>query len=532
MTAEPPGPSRPAAAARRGLIVRHGPTVLLFAYLAVVLSGLLFFNAGTPERDAFFHARLAQLLPERGLDRHFPWMRFTAWRDHFADKDFLYHLALAAFCRDALEPLPGAKVATLLLALGALAAFHLVLLRLRVPWPLLWTAMLVSGGGLFLSRLILPRSHLASILLMQLLTLALLERRSRACLALGALYAWTYSVPLVALVPAATIALGWRTTGPVRRLLRPFLATAAGVAVGLVIHPYVPDNLPTLWVHLRAALASATGGPVQLGAELEPLSALRVLAQAPGALLALGAAIGGAVWLAFRRPATGGPSAQAMAMLATAATWFAAMLLAQRAAEYAVPAAVMAAALVARDLRDRERGAASSPAGRPRSLAALAAAVVLLGVGHDLSVKQVRRLVFANPPFPSEATWRRNRYFDGAAAWMRANLPAGSTIVNLWWDDFPELFYSAPEMSYVVGLDPTFLREFDPRRSELLEGMRSGRLPLDLPALARAFDGTALVLRYDRARLYPELYGGAVRTLYRDELAVLVDLRTGGRTSP
>src|SRR5437588_2642818 len=119
----------------------HLPLVLLLLYFTVIFHDILFTTEGAFDRDAFFHSRYSQMLPERGLSRQFPWMQFTAWKDKFADKDFLYHVILAPFCRDSAEPLPGAKWATLLLSLSGLVLFYALLVHLRAPWPLFWVAL-------------------------------------------------------------------------------------------------------------------------------------------------------------------------------------------------------------------------------------------------------------------------------------------------------------------------------------------------------------------------------------------------------
>jgi hypothetical protein len=54
-----------------------------------------------------------------------------------------------------------------------------------------------------------------------------------------------------------------------------------------------------------------------------------------------------------------------------------------------------------------------------------------------------------------------------AGAWMKANIPAGETIFNLGWDEFPELFYADDTHNYIIGQDPTFMWVTDPDRTRL-----------------------------------------------------------------
>ena len=47
--------------------------------------------------DGPFHIRYSAWLREHGISRTFPWWQETFLRDHWADKDFLYHVLLIPF---------------------------------------------------------------------------------------------------------------------------------------------------------------------------------------------------------------------------------------------------------------------------------------------------------------------------------------------------------------------------------------------------------------------------------------------------
>jgi len=48
-------------------------------------------------------------------------------------------------------------------------------------------------------------------------------------------------------------------------------------------------------------------------------------------------------------------------------------------------------------------------------------------------------------------------YLKGASQWLESRVPSRTMVYNLRWDDFPALFYFAPNLSYVSGLDLRFL---------------------------------------------------------------------------
>lgn len=176
---------------------------LCLAYFAVVLCWGTFSPSGLYERDGYFHARYAQLLPEHGLSRAFPWTQASTWRENFCDKEFLFHVLLVPFCRDTADPVFGAKVVAVILAAIALVV-QFGLLRLHhVPHPLVCTLIFASLSGTVLHRLGMIRSHVLSMLLFQIGLHLLLTNRWKMLAALGFLYAWSYTFPWVLPLTAA-----------------------------------------------------------------------------------------------------------------------------------------------------------------------------------------------------------------------------------------------------------------------------------------------------------------------------------------
>jgi hypothetical protein len=51
--------------------------------------------------------------------------------------------------------------------------------------------------------------------------------------------------------------------------------------------------------------------------------------------------------------------------------------------------------------------------------------------------------------------------FQPAADWLKNNTPPQSIVVHGDWDDWPMLFYYNDQNYYIIGLDPTFMHNFD-----------------------------------------------------------------------
>jgi hypothetical protein len=339
-----------------------------------------------------------------------------------------------------------------------------------------------------------------------------LQRRWRAVLVLSFVYAWSYTVPFVLVMTAAPLALGvWLARGGLD--WRSVLAAGGGALLGLVVHPYSPLTLETFLTItqiVRLGLEGTERSGVELGNEIYPYP-LPVFADIYPLVLLGAAALAAAVawrWRALK--------AETRGLAFAAAFWFALTMVSARFTEYLVLLLAAAVAFAVRDLAapgTRLRGWLDFDPRRRR--AALALALLLLVGFHarSLGFYRVYQTGFAPP-----------RFFDGAAAYMAQHLAEGETVLNLFWDDFPDLFYSAPRQRFVWGLDPVFTLRFDREKAELLEQTRRRQRPLDADRLKEAFGARYLILRAGRASAFEELGRPGLRVVYRDASAVLVRL--------
>jgi hypothetical protein len=482
-------------------------------YALGLFSWAAFATGGLFERDGYFHARFAETMPERGLSRRFPWTQLSTWRDRFCDKELLYHLAMMPFARVGQEPLRGAQVFSVLLSAAVLVAMFLVLRARRAPWPALFVFLALCTGGLFIARLTMIRSHVLSILLQVIgLHLLLTPGRWRALALLGFVYAWSYTVPFALLMTALPFALGrWLLGGGLQ--WRAVLAAGLGALAGLAIHPYTPLTLETFVTYVQVlgqGLSGVQAAGVELGNEIYPYppavfwDIYPLLTVAGLALLPLA--------LVFRRrlrPQTGGATLAGV-------FWFGMTLASARFAEYSAPLLVMAWALLARDLLAEGTPAAQALRRRPGlglllASAALAGAVAL----HVRSLGFYSVYRHLNPELQ----------FRGATRWMARNLAPGAVVLNLDWDDFPELYYDGVRQRYVWGLDPTYSLRQDRPLALRLEAYARGRAVVD-PALLRSRLGADfMVMRRGRVPGRPGLDRGMLPVVYSDSWAVVFDLR-------
>lgn len=113
--------------------------------------------------------------------------------------------------------------------------------------------------------------------------------------------------------------------------------------------------------------------------------------------------------------------------------------------------------------------------------------------------------------------------YRGAADWLARNTPEGSTVFHTDWDDFPKLFHYNTHNTYIVGLDPDFMRLQDERLYQLWKDATRGENG-DLAGVVRRFDSEyvftdrkhdELIDRIAGSPDFVEVYSDAWSRVYR-----------------
>lgn len=564
-----PAPSRSDAppplansAAPRSRKLEWLTVAVFFVYLGVFFGRAQIGSPGLIERDGYFHARFAQMLPEIGLTRHFPWTEYSTWKDRFCDKEFLFHAVLVPFAFDQDEPLNGVRWGIWLLTLTVFAVLYGIMRGLNVRWPLLFLLLLLCTNYPFLSRITMIRSHVLSISLLLLGIFFLARKNWKAVLLLGFFYAWSYTVPFVLLMTAAPFVAGrWIAGGGLD--WKSAAAAGAGAVLGLAIHPYSPHTFESILTYIDVIRSGAKGvnDALELGMEIYPYRtsdfflALPLLAGAVVVLCPAGwwakkkwfaAALAvSALWvlLMLTSPASMHTKAflkerwhinlallgfcasgwrfgkkiapEAMGALWAALFWFAMTMAFSRFMEYTVPLTALALALIVRDQLagvDFKRDLLDKfpvPAWSFAILSVCGLGALFLNTYRTYGITQY------NLP---------GNNFRKASQWLDAHVEPGETVVNLWWDDFPELYYYSRKMHYLVGLDPTYMQRYDPEKLRMLEMMRRRGIPMNGPLLAKTFNARYMIMRGSAAVTYPEMTTHAWKGVYIDDYAAIFAL--------
>ncbi|GAB4569808.1 MAG: hypothetical protein Kow0077_02940 [Anaerolineae bacterium] len=421
------------------------PGLLLFVVSLAVFGAILFAAPGFMGTDDYYHARISQqIVEQRRLAVDFTWLPYTLLSpDRYVDHHLLFHLYLAPWV--SLDEMAGAKLAVATIAALNVVMVWVLLRSLQVKLPALWALGLLGVSTPFISRMLMVRTQGASLLLLLIALYLLLHKHYRWLLVLAFLYAWLYNGFVLILAFAALYTLAtWITERTFD--WQPVIYTTVGLALGLIINPYFPRNFQFIAEHLGAKISFESG--VRVGNEWYPYQTGTLLTNSAGALLAL--------TLGVLRPGVGGKRDRiATTLLLVALLTLYMVFKSRRFIEYFPAFALLFCAVS----WGRDTAALATllpgPLSRQRLAATLGTisltAIILLFGGLTISDAYTRSL-----------DRKPVSLFAGASAWLAEHAPAGATVFQTDWDDFPRLFFYNPGNTYIAGLDPTYLERADP----------------------------------------------------------------------
>mgnify|MGYP005843777837 CR=1 FL=1 len=471
---------------------------LLLAIFMAVLAVIQFATPSLVGNDGYYHIKLAQVMREQGLRPPFPWLPLTILNaEAYYDHHFLYHVLLIPFTYGDLRL--GAKWASVIFPAFTFLAGWLLLRGQRVPYAALWSLGLLAVSEAFLYRMSMPRVQAASLLALFLALHFSLTQRYRWLLPLAFMYVWLYNAfPLILVVVGVYVALRWLLE---RQLdLRPLGYAVAGIALGLVINPYFPENLAFIYHHLAPKLTDATATPV--GNEWYPYQTWTLVENSGLALLAFAAGVF-ALGLHERRMNV------ATATLLVLALLFGLMLFkSRRFVEYFPAFALLFSALAWAPLFS---GWSQARKWVGREAPVIMALILIPAIWWNIQASQAS--LQKSKPY---------QQYAGASAWLQANTPAGSRVFQTDWDDFTRLFYYNTHNTYTLGLDPTYMQLYDAELYELWVDVTKGWVETPARTIAETFGASYVLTDLNhreflrRAEADPQL-----RELYRSDDAVI-----------
>jgi hypothetical protein len=424
--------------------------------------------------DGFYHATILRLMWETGPIVDIRWLPLTVLGVAGPDHHWLWHVLLSPF--GAFEPVLGLKLALAFNASLVPAVFYFVCRMLGVRRAWLWTLLLLAGGLPFVSRLVMLRAQTVAIVLLLLTVLAVLQRRPVLLACIGFLAMASYHGAIIIVVPVAVHFLV-RAGRDASWDLRLPLCLSLGIALGLLLNPWFPENVEYLLFH--TLLKGTNTLRLQVGPEWAPAPWFELLRWSWLAhALVLAACVG--AWFVVRSRLT---QTATLTLLLTTLVTLVAFKSAQRFVEFYLPIALLAAATLGSACLD------ALP--KPRQWAAAGVLAVIAWV----------EIVATVGYYDARAQTRFTTY-ERIGAELDSRAAPGSLVFNAHWDDFPFLLWHTQRPHFVSGLDPHFLGVANPELSQLWHAIVGAQLEPEATARAIRDDFGAewAVLRnYDRA---------------------------------
>ncbi len=411
----------------------------LFALFSVLFAFVQFGTPALADNDGFYHLRMAALIKQYGLRVPFTWLPLSILNaDAFYDHHLLYHVYLSLFAGGSDQAmLAAAKWASIFMPAAAFVAIWWLLRGQQVRYASIWTLGLFALSEAFLYRMSMPRAQAASLLVLALGLHFLLRRKFVWLIPLGFLYVWLYNAFPLLLVSAVVYAAAAYLTE--RRIeWQAVIYPGVGIALGLIINPYFPQNIAFIVNHLIPKIGDLGA---RVGNEWYPYDTW-VLIENSG--FALAAFLAGVFALGWRGKKFDRATLTALVL----AVFFGLLTFkSRRFIEYFPAFALIFAALSVSPLLDR--AAVTDRAKRLIPIGLLA----IFSVPLIITLTQARSTMAAQSK-PAET-------YAAASYWIAQHAPPGALIFQTDWDDFPRLFFYNPANVYTIGLDPTYMQLYD-----------------------------------------------------------------------
>lgn len=454
------------------LTFKKSSAYLVIFIIAVFLFGFLHFDKTFADPDSFYHVKATQILAEKGAITNFPWLSATSLNFSFTDHHFLYHLVLIPFVYF-FPPLMGIKIATILFSSLAVVLFFWLLQKMEVKGAF-WYALFLLTINPFIFRLGLAKAQGLVLLFLFIIIYLILSRKYIFLILASCFYVWLYAGwPLAILLAViyAGLSLVWpdkrsiwsvlrfKKTKPFKQAFLLLASTGAGVLAGLFFSPYFPGNLQFYYQQtFKIALVNYQQF-ISVGGEWYPYALGDLLAAAVPFFLLLVFSL-----LAFVSSYKN-QKINSWFFLITTFLFFILTLKSRRYVEYLVPFGVIFSALSLRNFWQLYRQDLKKYL--PKNFFTILPVVLFFAISPFI-FKDIHRVKEA---YANSLSFAR---FQEPAIWLSKNTQAGDIVFHSDWDEFPILFYYNSHNYYIVGLDPTFMYDYNPELYRSWAGITQG----------------------------------------------------------
>lgn len=447
------------------------------AYLLIFVFSFCFLlylqaNPSFADPDSFYHVKMAQLIRDHGIVKDFPWLQFTVLKDHYTDQHFLYHVLLIPFV-SLLNPIIGAKLATVILGSLLVILFYRLLNYFKVKFALIFSFILLLITP-FTFRISLVKEPSTSILILIVGLYLIFRRKYLWLFLLSFAYVWAYGGFLLILVFTGLYAVvnlivdfiqRFKNRAPPAEIksifsrifknknIKLFFCSLGGVLAGLVINPFFPNNLYFYWQQLVEIGIINYQKIIGVGNEWYPYKFIELVSNT--VLLSIILVITLILFFINYKK-----QSKRSVMLFFIFIFFLLLTLkSRRYVEYYVPFAMLFGAFSLNDSLAIVNWRATWQSFLQFYFKRkILTTVILVYILVTIPTIVLRDINSTKRDLDSGAPYYK---FQKSSQWLVDNSQPGDIVFHSSWDEFPILFYHNSKDYYIVGLDPTFMYDYN-----------------------------------------------------------------------
>lgn len=486
------------------------PIFLLFIFAFCFLF-FLQYSKSFADPDSFYHAKIIYLMQQKIINgqlpifKQFPWLYYTVLGTNYIDHHFLYHLLsipclvfaqlllkLPLFAKlkftNGYSTLIGFKLATIEWGSSFITIFYWILKKIKIKGAIFYGLLLLIINP-FVFRLSLGKATAASLIFLFIGIYFIIQKKIWPLFFISFFYVWLYGGwPLMLVVVGVFVVsdaiintvetrqclISVIRRGSASSLL---LATTAGLLAGLIINPYFPKNLIFYYHQIYQIAILNYKNILNVGAEWYPYNFFELLsASSPIFLLTIPAIIlfiGNMFHFSKNKnTATGAhcntsPQCQKqnfqikilLFSFILSILFLGLTLRSRRNVEYFFPfLTLFIASSFTISLKNFYK-----PINWQTIYRKLTQKWLTTGVLSGFFIVAIPFIIFRDistvkKELSGELNWKK---WQPASEWLKNNTQKNEIIFHNDWDDWPFLFFHNENNRYIVGLDPTFMYNFD-----------------------------------------------------------------------
>ncbi len=416
---------------------------------------------------------------DNGIVENFPWLPFTILNKYYIDHHFLYHAFLAPFTY-IVNPFVGAKLFTALMGSSFMLLFYWLLKKLGVYSALLFSILLATTYP-FIFRINLVKAPAFSLIFIFIAFYLITARKYISLFFLSFAYVWSYGgwplilVLAILFIISDSFVYAAEKKEKIKKTckffifkifsienIKIFLSIVGGLAAGIIINPYFPKNLYFYWEQIIQIAIINYQDKIGVGSEWYPYKISEALSAAPLIFILLLAGFVSFLIFLFNDKKIKAQKIIFPLFAGLLSLFFLFLIFkSRRHIEYLIPFSILFSALSINlnipesNIIRSARTAWKNLGGKifkTSFLILFSIFIILCFFIFIRDIKEVKKIY--------ENGYKYDR-FQEISAWLERNSKNGEVVFHNDWDDFPILFYNNDKNYYIVGLDPTFMYNYN-----------------------------------------------------------------------